>query len=92
MSGSIRQRSKGSWEVKLEAGVDPVTGKRKTVFRTVRGTKRQAEAKLVELQSEAARGGLIDYSKETLASSSPDGSGIGRRITPRRKPDRVGGN
>ena len=65
MSGSLRQRSKGSWEIKFEAPAD-ATGARKTIFRTIKGSKRQAEARLVELQSEAARGGLVDYSKETL--------------------------
>jgi integrase len=67
MSGSIRQRSPGSWEVKLEAGVDPATGRRRTIFRTVRGTKREAQARLVTLLNEAAGGGLVDYSKETVA-------------------------
>jgi integrase len=32
----------------------------------VKGSKREAQAKLVELQSEAARGGLVDHSRETL--------------------------
>jgi integrase len=66
MSGSLRQRSPGSWELKLEVGVDPATGRRRTQFRTVKGTKKQAQAKLVELLGEAARGGLVDHSKETL--------------------------
>ena len=65
MSGSLRQRSPGSWELKFEAPAD-ATGRRRTIFRTVKGTKRQAEARLIELQSEAARGVLVDYSKETL--------------------------
>jgi integrase len=66
MSGSLRQRSPGTWELKFESGADPATGKRKTVYRTFRGTKRQAEARLVELQSEAARGALVDFSRETV--------------------------
>jgi integrase len=66
MSGSLRQRSPGSWELKFESSSDPATSKRKTVYRTVRGTKREAQAKLVELQSEAARGGLVDFTRETL--------------------------
>ena len=68
MSGSLRQRSKSgdAWELKFEAPADPATGERKTVHRTFRGTKRQAQARLVELQSEAARGGLVDHSRETL--------------------------
>jgi integrase len=65
MSGSLRQRSPGSWELKFEAAAN-AAGERKTVFRTVRGTKREAQARLVELLGEAARGGIVDYSKETL--------------------------
>jgi hypothetical protein len=69
MSGSIRRRGKSgdAWELRFEAPADPATGARKRVHRSFRGTKRQAEAKLIELQSEAARGGLVDHSKETLA-------------------------
>lgn len=65
MSGHVR-RSGAGWELKFEAGVDPATGKRKTVYRSFRGTKRQAEAKLVELLNEAADGTLVDRRKETL--------------------------
>jgi hypothetical protein len=53
--------------LKFEAPAD-AAGRRKTVYRTFRGTKRQAEAKLVELQNAAATGGLVDYSKETLGA------------------------
>jgi integrase len=67
VSGSIRSQGKGSWELKFEAGADPATGKRKTIYRTVRGTKRQAEAKLIELLNQAADGTLVDRRKETLA-------------------------
>jgi integrase len=66
MSGHIRRRSPNSWELKFEGGVDPATGQRKIVYRSVKGTKRQAEAKLVELLNETARGTLVDYSKETV--------------------------
>ena len=68
MSGHVRRRSPGSWEIKFESGVDPATGKRKTAYRSFRGTKRQAEARLVEPLNEAACGTLIDYSRETLGA------------------------
>ena len=68
MSGHVRRRSPGSWEIKFESGVDPATGKRKTAYRSFRGTKRQAGARLVELLNEAACGTLIDYSRETLGA------------------------
>ena len=68
MSGSIRRRGKSgdAWELRFEAPADPATGARKRVHRSFRGTKKQAQARLIELQSEAARGGLVDHSKETL--------------------------
>ena len=50
----------------MHGSCDSATGERKRVHRSFRGTKRQAEAKLIELQSEAARGGLVDHSRETL--------------------------
>ena len=33
-----------SYQVVIEGGVDPITGKRNRYYRTVKGTKKQAEA------------------------------------------------
>ena len=68
MSGSIRQRGKSGnhGSCKFEAPADPRRASARPVHRSFRGTKRQAEARLIELQSEAARGGLVDHSRETL--------------------------
>jgi integrase len=49
MQGHIRKRGKGSWTVVVSLGRDPVTGKRRQVWRAVRGTKKDAEALLVQL-------------------------------------------
>jgi integrase len=68
MPGHIRRRGARSWEIKLESGVDPTTGKRKTVYRSVKGTKKQAESALVKLLNEAASGRLVDATKETLGA------------------------
>jgi integrase len=68
MSGSIRQRGRRSWEIKFDLDVDPATGKRNTRYVSVKGSKRDAQARLTELLSEAARGVLVDPSKETLAA------------------------
>jgi hypothetical protein len=65
MSGHIRRRGANSWELKFEAGVDPTTGHRSTRYRSFKGTKREAEAELVRLLSEASRGALVDHSRET---------------------------
>src|SRR6266496_886883 len=43
MRGNIRSRGKGTWEVRIDIGRDPLTGKRRQVSRTVRGRKRHAE-------------------------------------------------
>ena len=55
-SGSIR-RSKGGtgWEVRVGAGRDPVTGRRRQISRTLR-TKREAEAALARLMVEVEGG------------------------------------
>ncbi len=43
-SGSVRELSRGRWEVTVSAGNDPGTGQRRRVSRVVHGTKRDAEA------------------------------------------------
>ena len=42
MKGSIRQRSKGSWQLRYDI-LDPESGMRKYVSETVRVTKKEAE-------------------------------------------------
>jgi integrase len=64
MSGHIRRRGKASWGIKFD--VPGAEGTRETRYATVRGTKRQAQARLTELLSESARGTLVDPSRETL--------------------------
>jgi integrase len=66
MSGHIRRRGKRSWEIKFDTGAG--TSERATKYYSVKGTKRDAQAKLTELLNEAARGTLIDPSKETLGA------------------------
>jgi hypothetical protein len=44
------------WEVRVEAGCDPLTQRRRQVSRTVRGTKRDAEKVLNQLNAEADEG------------------------------------
>jgi integrase len=67
MTGFIRRRSQGSFEVKICLGADPATGKYKYRYATVRGSQKDAKAKLAELLHEHARGILVDASKETLS-------------------------
>ena len=61
--GTMRERSPGSWELTVSAGVDPSTGRYARVIRTVQAsTKRAAKAALRELEVEVASGqiGLDD--------------------------------
>lgn len=48
-------RSKGSWEIAIDVGRDPATGKRLQRWATVRGTKRDAERRLTELAVEVEK-------------------------------------
>lgn len=55
--GTMRERSPGSWELTVSAGVDPSTGRYARVIRTVRAsTKREARAALRRLELEVASG------------------------------------
>ena len=67
MRGHIRRRGARSWEIKFDLGIDPVTAKRLVRYQSIKGTRKDAQAKLTELLSEAARGVLVDASKETLS-------------------------
>ncbi len=67
MKGHIRRRGENSFELKYEAGIDPRTGKRITKYASLKGTKREARAKLAELITVVAKGSHIDTSKVTVA-------------------------
>ena len=79
MRGGLRENSPGVWEVRLEAGRDPVTGRRRQVSRTYRGSKRQAQQLLNALVAEADAGRVSGTSAtfkqltdEWLSLSGPD--------------------
>jgi integrase len=67
MKGHIRQRGKTSWELKFDAGSDPITGKRKTRYASFKGTKRDAQIELARLIAEYAAGASVDPSKITVS-------------------------
>jgi len=56
MRGGLREKSPNVWEVRVEAGRDPVTGRRRQISRTVRGTKREAQRVLNALVVDADLG------------------------------------
>jgi integrase len=65
--GSITRRGAHSWRLKFEAGErDPVTGKRRTRYITIRGTRREAQAELVKRLAEVEHGGAVDPSRITI--------------------------
>ena len=66
MTGHIRRRGAHSWELKFDAGSDPLTGKRKTKYRSFRGSKREAQIELARLVVGSAEGTTLDPSKTTL--------------------------
>ena len=55
MSGNIRQLRNGQWLVRVEAGRDPVTGRRIQKSKSVAGSKRGAKKALLDLQAEVQR-------------------------------------
>ncbi len=65
--GHIRRRAKSSWTVVLSLGNDPMTGKRRQKWITVRGTKRDAEAELARLLTEYERGIVPRSGRLTMA-------------------------
>jgi integrase len=67
MTGHVRRRGKNSFELKFDAGNDPVTGKRRIRYCSFKGTKRDAEIELARLVSANAAGEGVDPSKATIA-------------------------
>ena len=65
MNGSVRRRSKNSWELRIDPGRDP-EGKRKRKFVHVTGTKGEAQRKLRELLSSLDKGIPLDVSRATV--------------------------
>jgi len=67
MTGHIRRRGTSSFELKFEAGIDPVTRRRKIRYVSFKGTKKAAQIELARLISEYAAGVGVDPSTTTLA-------------------------
>lgn len=66
--GHVAKRGRGSWRVEAWAPVDPATGKRRRIRRTLRGTKKDAERELTRILRDID-GGLIssEGSRVTVA-------------------------
>jgi hypothetical protein len=66
MSGHIRQRSPGSWEIRYSLGTNPATGRRKMATATVRGGRKDAEKELRRLLRSVDAGEHIDPNRITV--------------------------
>lgn len=79
MRGNIRQRAKGTWTIQVYLGEDSVTGKKRYLSRTVKGSKKEAElalAKLVQavesgLDFDATRLTVEEFAERWLANVKP---------------------
>jgi integrase len=66
MRGSIRQRSKNSWQIQIYTGLGP-DGKSKRHFETVRGRKGDAQRRLTELLGSLDKGIFTPPGRLTVA-------------------------
>jgi integrase len=66
MRGNITRRGKASWRLKLDLDRD-ATGKRRITYRTVRGTRAQAQAELARLLVAQDEGTLVEPSQASVA-------------------------
>src|SRR5947207_5196035 len=60
MTGHIRQRSPGSFEIRYSLGADPATGRRRIATATVCGTRKDAEKELRRLLRALDTGEHVD--------------------------------
>ena len=68
MPGQIKRRNAGSWTVIIDMGNDPASGRRRQIWRSVRGTKRQAQELLTELLHQRDNGIDIPSGRATVAT------------------------
>ena len=68
MKGHIRSRGKSGriWEIKVDAGRDPFTGKRDTRYIAFHGTKREAQSECARIIHEIKTGQFVQPSKLTV--------------------------
>ena len=73
MTGHIRKRSKGSWTVVVPLDRDPVTGKRRQLWGTVVGSKKDAQRLLTDLLHQRDTGIDAPPGRMTVATTSSFG-------------------
>jgi len=65
-TGSIRQRRPKVWQITIELPKDPITGKRNRRYRTVEGTKKEAERAMHEFITELEKGYYVANSNISI--------------------------
>jgi integrase len=68
MRGHVQRRGRKSYRLKWDLDVDPKTGKRVTKYRTVKGTKRDAEAELARILGAIQMGAYVDPTNITVST------------------------
>jgi integrase len=68
VKGNITRRGKHSWRLKFDDAPDPVTGKRRTRFVTVKGKRQDAERELARLITATADGTFVEPSEITVGA------------------------
>ena len=79
MPGSMRQRGENSWNLRVYAGRDAVTGRKISIERTVRGNKREASKALAAMVADvdscpvasAGKGTVAELCREWLDHAAP---------------------
>ncbi len=66
MRGHIKKRSKDSWTIIVELGRDPITGKRKRHWQSLKGSKKDAERELSKILTELDTGVYLKPAKITV--------------------------
>ncbi|MTI59912.1 MAG: site-specific integrase [Firmicutes bacterium] len=62
----LRKRGDKTWQITIETGIDPRTGKRKRMYKTVNGTKKQAEKVMHKLAAKYEEDGFIKPTQITI--------------------------
>ena len=66
MTGYLRQRSPGTWEISYELAASPMSGRRRRATATVRGTRKEAERELRRLLVAVDTGAHVDPTRITV--------------------------
>jgi len=67
LKGYRRQRTPGSWEIFIDYGRDPATGKRRQHSETIRGTAADADKRIRTLIDQVERNSFVDSKRITFS-------------------------